>query len=130
MRVTFWTIVTIVFCAIIAGYTYFTFNGVGRGYSEGFRVGVIQKASSKGMLCKSFEGELILKSFGSRVSQQNLTNATISNVWEFSASDPVVIEKIKAAASTGRSVNLEYTQYWIRPYCSYTDYEITGVQLQ
>jgi hypothetical protein len=76
-------------------------------YSEGFRNGEIQKFSVKGLLVKSWEGELALA--GGRISG---TSAGVSggNVFRFSVTDPVVADVLQQAAETGQRVSLKYCQ--------------------
>ena len=42
-------------------------------YSEGFREGVVQQASQKGLFYKSFEGELVLKGLTSKTRKTYLS---------------------------------------------------------
>lgn len=103
-------------------------GGMYRGYSNGVRVGIVQKVSNKGLFCRSTEGEMVLQSFGSRASRQSNETSAFSNIWEFSARDPQVVRKLEAAASEGRQVRIAYTQYYIKPFCLSTDYEVIGVE--
>lgn len=100
-------------------------TGVYRGYSEGFRVGYVQKVSRKGF-CKSNEGELSLQSFGSRAA----TPGAISDTWAFSISDPKVVKKLEEVSISGKVAKLTYTQYWVKPWCLDTAYDVTGVDTQ
>lgn len=96
-------------------------------YSTGFRSGILMKSSTKGLLCKTVEGELVLGGFGSRAVPQ--TNAQgqmgLSNVWAFTASDPAVLKRLDELA--GQNVKLKYRQWWIKPFCHETEYEVISV---
>lgn len=95
-------------------------------YSEGFRAGVVQKASYKGIFNKSYEGELVLDGFKMRSVDGN---ASMSNVWKFSAHDPAVIAKLDAAAESGVRVKLRYKQaLFVNPMTQSTSYTIVTVE--
>lgn len=91
-------------------------------YSDGFRAGIVVKLSHKGMLFKTYEGEMNLGS-GFYHDQQN--------VWQFSVagSDKDVIEKIEKAALSRNRVKLFYEEkYWKLPWVGDTKYLVTGVE--
>ena len=76
-------------------------------YSEGVRVGTIQKFSSKGYVNKSYEGELVMEGTKLKATE----NGTVGgNVWKFSASDPAVAKVIDEATMSGSPVALKYCQ--------------------
>lgn len=63
---------------IFAAYTWVTLSWV---YSSGERAGYVQKFSSKGYLCKTWEGEIVLVSMpGTQAEKFNFTvkNATVA----------------------------------------------------
>lgn len=76
-------------------------------YSEGVRVGTIQKFSSKGFVTKSYEGELVMDGTQVKSSGSGLRGG---NVWKFSASDPAVAKVIDEATMLGVPVALKYCQ--------------------
>lgn len=91
----------------------------GRGYSEGSRTGTLYKISHKGMVWKSWEGELNLG--GLRPSD----HGAIANTWNFTVVDPHVAAS--AEKLEGKLVRVQYVQ-WIQSGCSMdTDYEVTGI---
>lgn len=112
-------------------------TGCSSNYSDGFRVGVLRKFSRKGLLIKSWEGELLLNA-GMRDDghgQQMVVNET----WEFSV-DPngshgedteKVIKDLKAAMKSGARVELFYNQntlpYIIRINTSYCIYKVEAL---
>ena len=76
-------------------------------YSEGVRVGTIQKFSMKGYISKSWEGELVME--GTKMSTQG--NSTRGgNVWKFSVLDKQVASTIDEAVMTGKPVALKFCQ--------------------
>lgn len=110
--------------ALIAGGIYLRIIPVHITYSEGERSGVVNKLSSKGWICKTWEGQLNL---GGMASDGNGI-ATV-NTWEYSVSDPIVVKKLEDAASTGRRATLVYKQYLINGRCNgMTAYDIIDVK--
>lgn len=79
-----------------AGYTWFTLNW---SYSDGERVGVLQKLSRKGWLCKTYEGEIAMYVVGGVAPQ----------IWAFTVRDPKVAENLNR--SLGRRVRLHYDEH-------------------
>lgn len=94
-------------------------SGFMPNYSDGFRSGNLQKASYKGFINKSFEGQLVLKGFKSTNTTNTNSNGvtsqtgTLTNMWYFSARDPAVAQQLKNAA--GKNVTLHYKQWFWRP---------------
>ena len=76
-------------------------------YSEGVRIGDLQKFSQKGMFTKSWEGEIVLEGFKIRGNQ---TSQTGGNVWAFSVLNPDVAKQINDAVMNGAKVVLKYCQ--------------------
>lgn len=76
-------------------------------YSEGVRVGTIQKFSKKGYIMKSWEGELVVQGTQIRGSNGNVRGG---DVWKFSVLDPTVASAIDNATMTGGSIALKYCQ--------------------
>ena len=93
-------------------------------YSEGVRVGVIQKFSKKGAFNKSWEGQLVMDGVSSK-SSPNGTRTT--NVWKFSATDSAVASQIEDAVMSGKEVALKYCQVRFNMGTTDTDYLITKV---
>lgn len=91
----------------------------GRGYSEGSRTGVLYKLSHKGIVWKSWEGELNLG--GLRSTEQG----AVANIWKFSVVDPAVAES--ANKLEGKNVRVQYVQWMVNPLSQDTDYEATSV---
>ena len=80
----------------VGGYTWFTLTW---SYSEGERVGVLQKLSRKGWLCKTYEGEIAMYVVGGIAPQ----------IWDFTVRDPKVAESLNR--SLGSRVRLHYDEH-------------------
>ena len=80
---------------LVAGYFLFVFNW---SYSEGERAGWIQKFSSKGWLCKTWEGELAMVSMPGSMSEK-----FFFTVW-----DDATAEQINKVM--GKRVSLHYEE--------------------
>src|SRR5207245_10446223 len=81
--------------SVIAGYVLFVFNW---SYSEGERAGWVQKLSSKGWLCKTWEGELAMVSMPGSMSEK-----FFFTVW-----DDATAEQINKVM--GKRVSLHYEE--------------------
>ena len=68
-------------------------------YSEGERVGVLQKFSRKGWVCKTHEGELAMY----------VVAGVAPQIWSFSARDPQVAADL--SRYVGERVQLHYTEH-------------------
>jgi hypothetical protein len=82
-----------------AGMTAWCWVSLRWAYSEGERAGVLQKFSSKGWICKTYEGELALYVVGG-VSPQ---------IWYFSVRDPRVAAEL--GRQVGERLQLHYTEH-------------------
>src|SRR5260221_14407880 len=87
--------VLIAIVLLVAGYFLFVFNW---SYSEGERAGWIQKFSSKGWLCKTWEGEL------ARLSRPG----SMSEKFFFTVWDDATAEQINKVM--GKRVSLHYEE--------------------
>ena len=91
---------------------------LGFTYSEGERVGYVQKISEKGWLCKSWEGELAMA---------NIPGA-MPEIFRFSVRDDKVARDINAFS--GKQVALRYEQHKGVPTSCFgeTEYYVDGVR--
>ncbi|MYM68323.1 hypothetical protein GTP45_16015 [Pseudoduganella sp. FT55W] len=89
-------------------------------YSEGERAGYLQKFSTRGWICKTWEGEILLTSMPGAIPEK----------FEFSVRDPQVAKELTAA--TGKRVVLSYAQHKGVPTQCFgeTEYYITKVTPQ
>ena len=96
-------------------------------YSRGERVGTLMKLSEKGMIFKTYEGQLNIEAFGA-VRSQNF----VSQTFEFSVENKRqdVISKLKQAMSDGRRVNIKYIErYWEVPWRGDTKHFVRSVDI-
>jgi len=108
--------VLIAIVVLVAGYFLFVFNW---SYSEGERAGWIQKFSSKGWLCKTWEGEMAMVSMPGSMSEKFLFT-----VW-----DDATAEEINKLM--GKRVALHYEEKVGIPTSCFGDtrYFVTKVSL-
>ena len=117
--------IAIIAIAIIIG----PFLGIGSpSYSEGNRVGTITKFSHKGLIFKSYEGEMNLGGFKSKTDEDG-GSSVVANVFEFSVRDPKIVEQLDSAMTVGKRVELQYSEHLWAPYDLHTSYIITGVKI-
>jgi hypothetical protein len=88
-------------------------------YSEGERAGILQKFSSKGWLCKTYEGELAI----------SIVPGVTPIIWHFSVREESLVPQINAAL--GRRVVLHYREHRGLPTRCFgdTSYFVTAVRL-
>ena len=98
-----------------AGYTY---SSLHFAFSEGERVGVIQKISKRGWLCKTNEGELAMSNVIGQPAQ----------MFDFTIPDAAVAAKVDALA--GAKVALKYEEHKGIPSSCFGDtpYYVVGVR--
>lgn len=91
-------------------------------YSDGTRAGILIKTSRKGVVWKTYEGQLNLGGF-SIDGQAGIGGS----VWDFSIPKKAVYQKLQSYE--GRRVKLHYRQvYRPMPWQGKTDYFVTDVQ--
>lgn len=100
----------------------FMFIGCGSNYSNGDRVGTISKFSKKGLLMKSWEGQMVL---GGLVS--NGDGGMNANTFNFTVTDPDVVEKIQTYMDSGFTVKVTYNEWLVSPPSMESGYEVTNV---
>jgi hypothetical protein len=87
-------------------------------YSEGERAGYVQKLSSKGWLCKTWEGEIAMVTMPGAIPEK----------FDFTVRDTAVASKINDVA--GKRVVLSYQQHKFIPSSCFgeTEYFVTAVR--
>jgi hypothetical protein len=102
---------------LFAGYTWAMLHV---SYSDGERAGYLQKFSSRGWVCKTWEGEILLTSMPGAIPEK----------FQFSVRDDTVAQALTAA--TGKRVVLSYAQHKGVPSECFgeTEYYVTKVQVQ
>lgn len=113
----------IITLVLIAGFFAFTYFAI---YDEGVRAGNVVRVSKKGVMFKTYEGQLNLQSFGA------LKNASpFAETFDFSIekSRPEVVRELEAVALSGERVNLHYIKRYVKyPWRGETKYFITSVE--
>lgn len=102
----------------------FVFMISGTVYSDGFRMGVVQKISNKGICFKTYEGQLVMEGLTASSDQ------TLSNIWDFSVLDTEILDQLNKAAERGDRVKLVYHQLVVRKFWnSNSDYIVDRVEI-
>jgi hypothetical protein len=95
-------------------------------YDEGVRAGTVVRISKKGVIFKTYEGQLNLETFGA------LKNASpFAEAFDFSVvkNRDDVIRELEAVALTGERVNMHYIKrYTVFPWRGVTKYFVTEVE--
>lgn len=77
-------------------------------YSNGYRAGNVMKLSKKGILFKTWEGELNVGGL------QGGDGDMATTVWKFSVTDPAVVKEIEKAVDEGTRVKLYYKEKYMQ----------------
>lgn len=93
-----WIVIILVLVIVAFGYFKYGFT-----YSKGYRAGLLQKFSEKGLIFKTYEGEMILSSV-----QSNANVAIASEKFLFSVSDKVVAKQMEQIQ--GKHVVVHYKE--------------------
>ena len=119
-------IIKIIFItALIAGIIIFSFMYWGV-YDEGVRAGTVLRISKKGIIFKTYEGQLNLQTFGALKGVNPIMEA-----FDFSveSSNEQVLTDLETVALSGERVNLHYVKrYATFPWRGETMYFITKVE--
>ena len=110
-----WAYLVAILLLGFAGYTVLT---LWWSYSEGERVGILQKLSRKGWVCKTYEGELALY----------VISGVAPQIWSFTVRDPAVARRLNE--TLGSRVRLHYTEHRGLPSSCFGDtgYFVDSVQ--
>ncbi len=102
-------------------------GGANIEYASGSRSGVVQKLSKKGVIWKTWEGELNL-GYNTASSDGSGHTTIAPAIFYFSVESDDVAREVQSAAESGKRVTLEYVQYFLRGYDKGgTSYDIVGV---
>jgi hypothetical protein len=104
---------------IVVGVGLWTWISLNWAYSDGERVGYVQKFSRKGWLCKTWEGELAMANVPGSMPQ----------LFHFTVRDDAVAQQINGAA--GKRVTLHYEQRKGIPTTCFgeTDYHVQSARV-
>jgi len=115
------TLITVVLVAL--AFLCLAYWGV---YDEGVRAGTVLRISKKGMIFKTYEGQLNVQTFGAIRGDNPILEAFDFSV---SASDETVIRDLQTVALSGERVILHYeARYAVFPWRGDTKYFITKVE--
>jgi len=109
---------------LIIGIFTFSYYGI---YDEGVRAGNVIRISKKGVVFKTFEGQLNLQSFGALKG----TASPFLETFDFSVEKNKleIIRELEAVALSGERVNLHYIKRYTKfPWRGETKYFITSVE--
>ena len=95
-------------------------------YDEGVRAGTVLRISKKGMIFKTYEGQLNVQTFGAIKGASPIMEAFDFSV---SGADEEVVRDLQTVALSGERVNLHYeARYVVFPWRGDTKYFITKVE--
>jgi hypothetical protein len=115
----------ILITVLLVGIAVFSFYYWGV-YDEGVRAGNVLRISKKGVLFKTYEGQLNLQTFGALKGANPIMES-----FDFSveSNDEEVIKALEEVALSGERVNLHYVKRYARfPWRGETKYFITKVE--
>jgi hypothetical protein len=115
-KIVLW-IVTIVVVAVL-GFAAYTWSALHYAYSVGDRAGFVQKFSKKGLVCKTWEGQ---------IAMANLPGTT-PEMFNFTVANDSIAKLI--TESMGKRVDITYQQHSGVPTSCFgeTEYFVTGVR--
>ena len=114
-----WKVILIGFLAVVVGAAaLWTLITLSFSYSEGERIGFVQKFSKKGWICRTGEGELAMSPVPGATPQ----------LFPFTVRDDIAVKKIQALA--GKKMSLHYQEKRGLPSSCFgdTSYFITDVR--
>ena len=97
-KIAYWSLLIVI--VVITAFFYFKYFYT---YSKGYRAGLLQKISEKGMVFKTYEGEMVLSSV-----ESNSNVAIASEKFVFSVSDEAVAKSMEQIQ--GKNVVVHYTE--------------------
>lgn len=98
------------------------FGGAIPDYSTGSRSGIVDKFSERGLIFKSYEGELKMNGY-----DRDENGAMVPKVFAFSVDNKQVADQINKALDSGEKVVLHYNQYFIGPVTLQTKYHVNKI---
>lgn len=86
-------------------------------YSQGQRTGILTKISKKGVICKTWEGDILVGN-GNNVQPE---------IFKFTVKDDNIAKQI--GDKSGQTATIEYTEYGLKSACfGDTSYVITSIK--
>lgn len=123
LKRTAWRLLLVVGALLIAWVLFLYYAS----YSEGSRSGMVIKLSKRGMVFKTWEGQLNLQSFGALDPR----GSTLNEVFNFSVEtgEEQLYQELEEASLSGERVNLHYVERYARlPWRGETTYFVTRVE--
>lgn len=97
-------------------------------YSDGYRIGTVIKLAKRGVVFKTYEGQLNLEFFPSG-AKTNKKDDSQSNIWNFSVSNKSVAAEIETANDKGKRVKVYYDEKYYRlPWVGETKFVVNRVE--
>lgn len=93
----------------------------GPNYSNGTRVRVVTKLSEKGIIWKSWEGEMLM------ALPNSVASGAQPEKFDFNV-DPPCVPKVQAALNSGKRVELVYRQWYMSPPSIDADHVVIDVK--
>lgn len=119
-------IVVSVLLAIVGSFSVAKCSGLNPTYSDGTRIGTVQKFSRKGVIWKSYEGVMLMD--GMRTQKSGESTVLVNNSFQFSCTDETIAKQINDAMATGSVVTLSYDEWLLSPWSQDTGYCIKSVK--
>lgn len=114
-----------IIAVVLVGIAVFSFLYWGV-HDEGVRAGMVLRISKKGVLFKTYEGQLNLQTFG---ALKNTSPVMESFDFSVESGNDEVIKELESAALSGERVNLHYVKRFKKfPWRGDTKYFITRVE--
>jgi prepilin-type N-terminal cleavage/methylation domain-containing protein len=101
-------VLSIAFILLAIALTNIGFIPVMPNYSQGSRVGVVNKLSERGIFFKSWEGEMMM------ALPTNSTNAIGAQQFSFNV-EPKIVNRILEAMNSGKRIEVKYRQWLLKP---------------
>ena len=123
LKRTMWRVLLVV-AVILLGWILFIYYA---SYSEGIRSGMVIKMSKRGVVFKTWEGQMNLQTFGAA----GAGTSALSEVFNFSVEkgDDALYGELEEVSLSGERVNLHYVERYARlPWRGETAYFVTDVE--
>jgi len=115
-------IIIVVLVLFIGALAFFYFGK----FSEGYRSGKVMKVSKRGVIFKTWEGQMDLQTFGAVRDNKNMVTETFKFSIE---NNPGLIKQLEDAALAGERVNLHYYERYIKvPWRGDTKVFVFGIE--
>jgi hypothetical protein len=109
---------------VLIGVMLFLYYG---SYSKGVRSGVVIKLSERGMVFKTWEGQINLQSFGAVDASGNAMNEVFS--FSVEGGNDSLLKELEAVSLSGERVNLHYVERYAKlPWRGETAYFVDRVE--